>query len=395
MPALAVETVASDLSNPIFVTAPPGDRTRLFIVEQTGAIRVFDREAGRLRDAPFLNLDEQIEMGYEQGLLGLAFHPKYAENGIFYVNYVAPGGKFDDGVQTVRQYRVSPHDPNVADPGSGKTVLSFDQPQGNHNGGWIGFSPRANDANNLYIASGDGGAAFDEGEGHLEPTGNAQNNTTLFGKILRVQVDPAAATYSIPQNNPFASSSTLRKEVWTFGLRNPYRASFDRTTGDLFIADVGQDDREEINVQRATNPAGGENYGWRLREGKIATRWRVGGPRPRGAVEPLFDYPRNVGICVVGGYVYRGSKIPALRGWYLFGDFIGSVFALKLDAGRAPEFHDLTRVLFPPGSGLDLQSLSGFGEDAEGELYLTSLSGTVYKIVPAPEPRRRESETAE
>ena len=381
---IAVEVIASDLSNPVFVTAPPGDNDRLFIVEQLGPIRIFDKAEKKMRERPFLDLTDAIETGHEQGVLGLAFDPKYSENGKFYVHFTAPGGAFGDGVSLVQQFQVSPNDANVADAGSGKTVIAIDQPQGNHNGGWIGFSPRGGDQDNLYIALGDGGAAFDEGEGHLEPDGNSQNNTTLLGKMLRVQVNADSATYTIPPNNPFAKSATQRKEIWLSGLRNPFRASFDRRTGDLFIGDVGQDDREEIDLQKAANPGGGENYGWRLREGMIATPGRVGGKKPRGAVDPAFEYGRSLGLSVIGGYVYRGAKIPALRGWYVFGDYVGNVYALRYDGARLSRFQNLTRQLFPPGSGLDLQSLSSFGEDAEGELYFTSLTGSVFKIVPAP-----------
>ncbi|CAN5169140.1 hypothetical protein BH20VER2_BH20VER2_16920 [soil metagenome] len=383
LPALAVELISSELSNPIFVTAPPGDTERLFVVEQTGAIRVIELATKTVRAEPFLDLSDAIEMGHEQGLLGLAFHPRYAENGTFYVNYVAPGGAADNGVTMIRQYQVSAADRNRAELASGKTVLQIDQPQGNHNGGWIGFSPRKGDENNLYIAMGDGGAAFDEGNAHVEPGGNAQSLQSLHGKMLRVQVKAADGTYTIPRDNPHASSNTARKEIWLLGLRNPYRASFDRVTGDLFIADVGQDQREEINLQKASNPAGGENYGWRLREGKIVTPGRVGGARPRGAVDPLFEYGREVGLCVIGGYVYRGSRIPELQGTYVFGDYSGKVYALTFNGKGASRFQELTAVLFPSGSGLDLQSLSSLGEDAEGELYLTSLTGSVFKIVPA------------
>jgi glucose/arabinose dehydrogenase len=382
VPDLAVELIASGLTNPVFVTAAHGDNSRLFVLEQTGMVRVVELATRTVREQPFLDLSDEIEMGHEQGLLGLAFHPKFAENGTFYVNFIAPGGAADEGVTVVRQYRVSAIDPNVADAATAKDVLRIEQPQANHNGGWIGFSPRAADENNLYIATGDGGAAFDEGRGHIEPGGNSQSLASLHGKVLRIHVDPQNGSYTIPQGNPFTGPAA-RGEIWLYGLRNPFRCSFDRGTGDLWIADAGQDEREEVNIQPATNPRGGENYGWRLREGRIATPGRVGGARPRGNVEPFFDYARDVGLCVIGGYVYRGSAIPELQGAYVFGDYSGKVYLLRRNGKRAGDFRDITRLLFPSERGMDLQLLSSFGEDAAGELYLVSLSGSVWKIVPA------------
>jgi glucose/arabinose dehydrogenase len=265
-----------------------------------------------------------------------------------------------------------------------KILLSFDHPQTNHNGGWIGFSARPGDGNNLYIATGDGGSGNDQGTGHIEPGGNAQSNVTLLGKILRVHVDSTLGTASIPSDNPFFSSGTFRREIWVFGLRNPFRDSFDRQTGRLFVGDVGQSTREEIDVQQPTNPGGGENYGWRLREGTAATPG-VGGAPPPGNVDPILDYGRMTGGTVIGGYVYRGSAIPALQGKYVFGDFVaGKIFTLDYDGTSASNFVDITSLLFPTrAGGFTLGSLSSFGEDASGELYICDISGgKVYKIVP-------------
>jgi glucose/arabinose dehydrogenase len=395
VPGLDAIRVASGLNQPVFVTAPPGDFNRIFIVQQSGQIRILRLDTGTLNATAFLTISG-LATGGEQGLLGLAFDPNYASNGKFYVNCVVPGGAFGQGITRILQYQVSSN-PDIADttPSNIKTILSFDQPQSNHNGGWIGFSPRAGDDHNLYIAAGDGGAGNDQdgGVGHIEPGGNAQNNTTLLGKILRLHVDPTTGTYTIPANNPFFGSATLKQEIWTLGLRNPYRDSFDRLTGRMFLGDVGQDTREEVDVQQATNPGGGENYGWRLREGTIATPTGnpvVGGSPPPGNVDPILDYPRSTGRTVIGGYVYRGLQFPALQGIYVFGDYLGPlggsarVFTLNYDGTTASNFQDITSQLFPistTGGNVSLVNLSSFGEDAAAELYLTDIgNGNVYKI---------------
>jgi glucose/arabinose dehydrogenase len=396
VPGLDAIRVASGLSSPLFTTSPPGDFNRLFIVQQNGQIRILNLATGTLNATPFLTISG-LAVGGEQGLLGLAFDPNYATNGKFYVNYTAPGGAFNAGITKIVQYQVSSN-PDIADttPGTIKTLLSFDQPQTNHNGGWIGFSPRAGDDHNLYIATGDGGAGNDQGTGHIEPGGNAQNTTTLLGKMLRIHVDPTNGTYTIPSNNPFFGSATLKQEIWLFGLRNPFRDSFDRSNDRMFIGDVGQDSREEVDVQQATNPGGGENYGWRLREGTIATPTGnpvVGGSPPPGNVEPILDYPHTTGQTVIGGYVYRGQQFPALQGIYVFGDYlgpepgsIGKIFSLNYNGTTASNFQDITSQLFPiptTGGNVSLVNLSSFGEDASGELYLTDIgNGNVYKISP-------------
>jgi glucose/arabinose dehydrogenase len=396
---IAAKRVASGLAQPLFVTAPPGDYARLFIVQQTGQVRILNLAAGTLNTTPFLDISARLtDTGGEQGLLGMAFDPNYATNGKFYLNFTVPGGAFGNGVTHISQFQVSA-DPDIADTSNEKILtlsaapLTFDHPEANHNGGWIGFSPRPNDANNLYIATGDGGNGDDQGPGHIEPGGNAQNVTTLLGKMLRVHVDAATAAYSIPADNPFAGSNApgVRKEIWAFGLRNPFRDSFDRLTGRLFIGDVGQSTREEVDVQQPSNPGGGENYGWRLREGTIPTPTGnpvVGGSPPPGNVEPILDYPRTTGGTVIGGYVYRGRQIPALQGTYVFGDYLASkIFTLNYDGSSASNFQDITASLFPipnpPNGNINLGNPSGFGEDANGELYMTDIgNGNVYKMIP-------------
>src|SRR5438093_648411 len=392
VPGLDAIRVASGLTQPLFVTAPPGDSGRLFIVQQNGQIRILNLATGTLNPTPFLALTG-LAAGGEQGLLGMAFDPNYAANGKFYLNFTVPGGAFSNGVTHVSQFTVSAN-PNIADPTSERILLTFDQPQANHNGGWIGFSPRAGDANNLYVATGDGGGANDQGTGHIEPGGNAQSLTTLLGKMLRIHINSAAGTYTIPLNNPFVGVTGTRGEIWAFGLRNPFRNSFDRQTGRMFIGDVGQSTREEIDVQQPTNPGGGENYGWRVREGSIQNPAFPGTPPPPGAVDPIFDYPRTVGRTVIGGYVYRGQRIPNLRGVYVFADYLGpesgpgngQIFTLNYNGAIASNFENITAQLFPTrAGGFTLRHPSSLGEDSNGELYITDYgNGSVFKIVALP-----------
>jgi glucose/arabinose dehydrogenase len=400
--AQIAQQIASGLTQPVFVTAPAGDTTHIFIVQQTGQILRFNLTTGTFDPAPFFNIQSMLtSTSGEQGLLGLAFDPNYATNGKFYLNFTVPGGQFGNGVTHVSQFSVAAPSPTPTPmptprqkkhrkkrhptptpaPAGERILLQFDHPQTNHNGGWIDFSPRANDAYNLYIATGDGGSGNDQGTGHIEPGGNAQNTTTLLGKILRIHVDPNTGTASIPSNNPFATSSTARREIFALGLRNPYRASFDRQTGDLAIGDVGQSAREEIDIQPAANASGGENFGWRLREGTIQTPGSVGGAPPPGNVEPILDYGRSTGGTVIGGYFYRGSAIPALQGKYVFADYLSArIFTLDYNGTTASNFTDITAQLFPQGG---LTNPSSLGEDAAGELYITDIgSGKLFKIVP-------------
>lgn len=386
-PNIRATRITTGLVKPLFVTAPPDDFNNLFIVQQTGQVRRFDLQRGLLDTKPFFNISSLLASSSgEQGLLGLAFDPNYTNNRKFYLYFIAPGGAWGNGVSRISQFsepvtRAQKKKRRTPE----KLLLQFDQPQTNHNGGWIGFSPRADDNRNLYIASGDGGNANDQGTGHIEPGGNAQSNVNLLGKILRIRVDPSSATVSIPPNNPFFGHGSFRQEIWTFGLRNPYRASFDRGTGRFFIGDVGQSAREEVDVQQPTNPGGGENYEWRLREGTIATPGGgVGGARPPGGVLPILDYDRSVGGTVIGGYVYRGSQIPSLQGTYVFGDYVANkIFTLNYDGTTVSNFNDVTAQIFPtlPGGF----RLSSFGEDASGEIYFTDISnGAVYKIIAGP-----------
>ena len=375
------QRVASGLARPVFATAPPGDTTRLFVVEQhTGRIKILNLASGVINATPFLDIDG-LATGNEQGLLGLAFHPDYDSNGLFYVNLTISGS----GTTHIRRYQVSAN-PDIADPSTATTVLTYSQPQGNHNGGWIDFGP--NDGL-LYIASGDGGGGNDSGTGHTSGAGNAQDITNnLLGKILRIDVngddfpgDPAR-NYAIPSTNPFVDI-TGDDEIWAYGLRNPWRPSFDWSTGDLYIADVGQGAREEVNFQLASD-LGGENYGWRLREGLIATPGGVGGPAPPGAVEPIHDYEHVGaplgGFSITGGYVYRGPNA-AQQGVYFFADYVTEqIWSFRFDGVNMSEFANRTTELAPNVGSIN--SIVSFGEDGAGNLYIVDLGGEIFKILP-------------
>jgi glucose/arabinose dehydrogenase len=396
---LGLERVATGLSAPMFVTHAPGDSSRLFIAQRGGAIRILNLNTGVLQPTPFLSMSG-IDTEGEGGFLGLAFHPNYANVGMpgfgkFYVSITTDGAPL---TSRIREFEVSATDPNIANPASLREVLSFAQPQSNHNGGWIGFSP--ND-HYLYMSSGDGGAGDDSGGGHTPGTGNAQDTTNnLLGKMLRIDINgddfPADANrnYAIPPTNPFRAGvgnpadDVGDDEIWSYGLRNPFRASFDRLTGDLWIGDVGQSAREEIDFQPA-NSTGGENYGWRLREGLIATpSGGVGGAKPPGNVDPVYDYDRNNdpfgGTVVTGGYVYRGPD-PSLHGKYFFLDSRNS-------AGTGDDNYWMFDPANPFGTVQNIDSLLvpnigsaqfpvSFGEDAAGNLYIAYIgSGEVFRI---------------
>ncbi len=390
----ASQRLLGGLQDPVFATHAPGDSTRLFIVEQVDAdILILHLNTGILDPTPFLDIDSRvIDFGGEQGLLGLAFHPDYANNGLFYVNYSRNG----DGDTVVAEYQVT-GDPDVADFGSERILMTINQPQSNHNGGWLGFSPLDG---YLYIATGDGGNACDFGSGHTAGIGNAQDLTSnLLGKILRI--DPLGdVPYANPADNPFVGI-TGDDEIWAYGLRNPWRASFDSLTGDLYIGDVGQDLREEVDYQPAAG-MGGENYGWRCQEGNACstsgpsscpstTGCNCPAPTP-GLTPPIHDYrhlappPPTSSVCAVtGGYVYRGSQISSLQGRYLFADFCGNaIWSFRVENGLLVDFKDLTSDLTPSLNGFSIANISSFGEDADGELYIVDLGGEIFKIVPRP-----------
>jgi hypothetical protein len=351
---LALEKVAEGLRRPLYLTAPPGD-PRLFVVEQRSAIRVI--RDGRLLDRPFLDLSRELSTGNEQGLLGLAFHPRYRENGCFFVNSTDRSGD-----TRVERFRVS-RDPDVADPTSREEVLRVDQPFANHNGGDVVFGPDGM----LYIGMGDGGSAGD-------PHGNGQNRGSLLGKLLRIDVDHGRP-YSIPPDNPFTGRPGLRGEIWAWGLRNPCRFSFDPAESLLYIADVGQDRWEEVDVVGARQP--GLNFGWNRMEGRHC--FRAGRCDTVGLELPVVEYGHGEGCSVTGGFVYRGSRIPSLVGHYLYADYCsGWIRSFHWSHGRVtdPRQWRLPR----PGQ------VTSFGEDAAGELYVLVDGGQVFRIVPERSP---------
>jgi len=377
---LRTHRVASGLSRPLFVTHPPGDFQRIFIVEQNGKIKI--RKNGQILTPEFLNVDPISGCCGERGLLGLAFHPNYAQNGLFYINYTTTALP---GSTVIARYSVSA-DPNIADP-AGSVVMTFAQPQENHNGGWIAFGPDGY----LYMGVGDGGGHYDDDAGHDVLVGNGQSLTTWFGKILRIDVDgddfPAEAlrNYAIPPDNPFVGVAGA-DEIWAYGLRNPWRCAFDRLTHDLYIADVGEDMWEELDVQPADD-AGGRNYGWRCMEGDACTGLTGCTCNDPALTPPIYSYQHSANpprCSITGGEVYRGCAIPDLGGTYFFGDYCsGEVWSLRHDfINGMTDFTDRTGE-FTPASPLDLQNPSSFGLDAAGEMYVCDhFGGEVFKIVP-------------
>ncbi|MFI4860083.1 MAG: PQQ-dependent sugar dehydrogenase [Phycisphaerales bacterium JB063] len=377
-------------NGPIYATFAPGDDDHLYVVEQGGRIRVLDLTTNTWEASNFLNVPVSTS-GNEMGLLGLAFAPDYETSGNFYV--YASGSSFAGGqnhASYIYEYqRNGAAGSLTANAASQSTVLRFGQPDSNHNGGWMGFGQDGY----LYIAVGDGGAANDSGSGHTNGSGNAQDITNnLLGSMLRI--DPsgddfaadANRNYAIPDDNPFVGI-TGDDEIWAYGLRNPWRPSFDRETGDLYIADVGQNSREEINFQNADS-TGGENYGWRLREGTIATpTGGVGGPAPAGAIDPIHEYFRNAagGFSITGGYVYRGP-ITQAQGEYYFADFATSnIWTLEVDRDTGQLVpNSVTNVRTDLADGTfgvnNVSSISSFAEDAAGNLYIISIGGNIYRV---------------
>jgi glucose/arabinose dehydrogenase len=303
----------------------------------------------RLQAEPFLDVASRTSSGGERGLLGLAFSPSFTDDRRFFVNYTDPGGN-----TVVAEYRVSADDPGRADPASERVVLRIEQPYANHNGGGLAFGPDGL----LWIGTGDGGSGGD-------PEGRAQRLDTLLGKFLRIDPDPQdGAPYTVPADNPFVGRDGARAEIWASGLRNPWRFSFDRATGDLWIGDVGQGAWEEIDVLR-TGTAGGANLGWNVMEGSHCFE-PAEGCDTDGLVLPVAEYDHGQGCSVTGGVVYRGAAIPGLAGTYLFGDFCsGTIWGLDAAAGRPA-----ARVLAATGL-----AIASFGEDEAGELYVADLSG--------------------
>jgi glucose/arabinose dehydrogenase len=366
-PEIALETVLTGLAQPTSITHA-GD-ARLFVTLQRGGIVIV--EDGRLLPTPFLDITSLVSSGGERGLLGLAFHPRYAENGFFFVDYTNLAGD-----TVIARYRVSGSNPYAADFASGMTLLTIDQPFANHNGGQLAFGPDGY----LYIGMGDGGSAND-------PMCNAQRDESLLGKILRIDVDANVDTspfYGIPPDNPFAAPGGPRDEIWAKGLRNPWRFSFDRLTGDLYIGDVGQGSREEVNWHPLGSP-GFRNYGWKMMEGSTCGSGGTSGC-PTGTPEcnspdltpPTIEYSHADGDCsITGGYVYRGRLFLRLIQTYFSGDYCSG----KIRGSRFASGFFTTWVFSPRAPGI-----TTFGEDVTGEIYLATEGGLLARIVDANPP---------
>jgi glucose/arabinose dehydrogenase len=342
---LTLQPFIEGLELPVFMTPVPGDSEKLYVVEKVGRVRVV--QTGVLQEQSVLDIENLVSTGNEQGLLGLALHPDYANNGYIFVYYTDGAGE----TQVVR-YQVSG---DVADPDSAKPILTVDQPHSNHNGGMIAFGPDGY----LYTGLGDGGSADD-------PKNRAQNMTLHLGKILRIDVDNGDP-YAVPEDNPFVGQADVLPEIWTYGWRNPWRFSFDRETGDMWVGDVGQNEYEEISLQLAGQ--GGGNFGWRCKEATNDF------DRSQGCdgelIDPVLEYDHRQGVSVTGGYRYRGSAIPELQGMYVYADFgSGKIwFAAEQDGNwGASEWQDS-----------DL-NISSFAEDANGELYVLDYRGTIYQL---------------
>jgi glucose/arabinose dehydrogenase len=354
---VALQEVASGLSFPLYLTAPVGDLARLFVVEKTGGIRIV--KDGTLLPGLFLDLSSQVSMGAEQGLLGLAFDPEYTSTGRFLVHYTDLAGN-----TVLSRFQVSA-DPDLADAATEQIILTATQPFTNHNGGQIAFGPDGF----LYLGLGDGGSSGD-------PEGRGQDLSDLLGSILRLDVR-AGDPYTVPADNPFVGNPGARPEVWSYGLRNPWRFSFDRANGDLYIADVGQNQLEEVDVSTAADGAGrGVNYGWSIMEGSLC--FRGPGCDQTGLTLPLLEYSHREGCSITGGYVYRGSAVPQIQGQYFYSDFCERwVRSFRYADGLAEE--ETSWPALSTGG-----TIVSFGEDAAGELYILEAEGRVSRIVPEP-----------
>ena len=367
--------IADGFDRPLFVTHAGDGSGRLFVVEQTGRIRIL--QDGKILEEPFLDASDVADWLFafdeennysENGLLGLAFHPDYEENGYVFIYYTDR-----EGDSALARYRVDAADPNRADAASGQVILSVDQPHHWHNGGMLAFGPDGY----LYLALGDGGGK------HGNPCNNGQRRDTLLGKILRLDVGVSeVADYSVPPDNPYVGNELAKPEIWAYGLRNPWRFSFDHVTGDLWIGDVGESRWEEINYQLANSP-GGENYGWGIYEGYVVytdyddnVRYADNKDLPlEETALPAFTYSHNEGISITAGYVYRGDAIADLYGVFLFGDFgsgrIWTIYRREDGGWQVNEYMDTEHFI------------SSFGEDEAGELYVVDyFDGSIWQFLP-------------
>lgn len=363
--SLLLEQVNSSvpLVFPLFLTAPPGDSARIFVTEKRGTVQILNRNTGALVST-FIDIRPLVSTGSEQGLLGFAFDPQYATNRRFYLSYTDTNGN-----SIIARFLANPNNPNQALPTADHVILTVSQPFSNHNGGMITFGQDGF----LYIGLGDGGGAGD-------PDDHAQNLRDLLGKLLRIDISQSGpspmSAYTVPPSNPCVGQTGVRSEIWSVGLRNPWRFSFDRLFGDLYLADVGQGDREEVNVSPLLGSAGGKglNYGWNVLEG--TTCFPLGTPCSSvGLTQPIVEYNHGSGCSITGGYVYRGSAIAALQGTYFYGDFCTSfIRSFRYVNGQVTQHFDWTSL--NPG-----ENITSFGEDNQGELYVMTSQGGLYRIV--------------
>jgi glucose/arabinose dehydrogenase len=349
--AVSLVPFATGLTLPVFATGRRDGSGGLLVIEQAGKIRILNSD-GTVEATPFLDITDRVLSGGEQGLLGLALHPDYENNGRFYVDYT----RQPDGATVISEFQANDR---FADPGSARVLLTIPQPYPNHNGGMLAFDSEGM----LLIGMGDGGNAGD-------PHGNGQNTQALLGKLLRIDVN-SGNPYAIPKDNPFATSAGFAPEIWDYGLRNPWRFSFDRLTGDLFIGDVGQDTWEEVDAEPRL--VGGRNYGWNRMEG--AHCYGRLACTPDGLTLPVMDYLHGPDCSITGGYVYRGAAYPALEGAYLFGDYCSGALRVLSAAVALADGHAPAAVV--GGAGFPISS---FGQDDAGELYVVDLNGSVSKV---------------
>lgn len=351
-PQLSLVPIIENLNKPVHITHAGDGTGQMFVVEKVGRIRII--EQGHLLDTPLLDIANRVSRGWEQGLLSVAFPTNYTQKRYFYVNYT---NNADDTV--IARYHLHHADSKLADPNSEEILLTISQPFRNHNGGQLAFGADGF----LYIGMGDGGSGGD-------PQGHGQNPDSLLGKILRLDVESDTKPYAIPADNPFTNHPKFREEIWAYGLRNPWRFSFDRKTGDLYIADVGQDEFEEIHLQPADSK-GGENYGWNIMEGLHC----YNSPHcdQSNLIKPVLEYDHSQGDrSITGGYVYRGKEFPKMQGVYFYADYVSG----RLWGLQRTENDWETKLLLDTS-----HNISTFGEDEKGNLYLADLKGKIYKIL--------------
>lgn len=364
---IGVELVAKGFDRPIWAGVPEGVDGKLWVLEQAGKVWIIDAKSGEREKEPFLDITEEVlRKGNEEGLLGLAFAPDFKKTGRFYVDYTDKSKE-----KLTRISRFTSKDGKTTDPASEEILLKYPSIYENHNGGWVGFGPDGM----LYIANGDGGAGND-------PKNSGQSLDTYLGKILRIDVSPQTG-YKTPKDNPFVDKKDAKPEIWSYGLRNPWRCSFDRETGDFWIGDVGQNNWEEIDFM-PKGKASGANFGWRLREAEHETPAKgVGGPMPKGAIDPIYSYKHGSGptegLSVTGGYVYRGP-IKELQGRYVFADYQNPrIWSFVQKNGKATDFKDHTSDLQPKGGRISL--IPSFAEENDGGLLILDMTGAVYRVV--------------